>query len=62
MFFFCEQLQTLNFDLHRHSWIVKRVWPKVFTCVNPHKLSYVIPVSLHHLDNSEFAITLRHRV
>ena len=67
IYFVCEVMETVGFDSHYHSWRVKHIWPKLYTCVNPYSLSYYVPVALHYCQHSqpnvetEFLIPLKHR-
>lgn len=44
--FFCEQLNTVQFNNHFHAWHVQRTCPRQYLHLNPKTLSYFIPMTL----------------
>lgn len=44
MWFHGEKLKTKVFDTHYHSWLVERILPKKYICINPMELFYFFPL------------------
>jgi hypothetical protein len=57
----CHQLITECFDSHFHAWKVIVPRQLKFVCVEPRCLHYVLPLSLHCLNDGKYIAGLRYR-
>lgn len=62
IWFICDKLHTEDFDEHLHAWKVTRHYAASFVSIDPRSLTYPLPVSVHHVDDSMYIAGIRYRI